>query len=110
MVGRSFGGCLRNRLLLLGCAMRFTTRSFECTEASTVLRVVATDFSFNYWSYRSLRITVFNMSLGSATIVRKTYWKRHKFSVLETKNASGMQYGGIIELPCSWHRLGESQI
>jgi hypothetical protein len=30
LVGRSFGRCLCNRLLLLGCAMRFTNRSFGC--------------------------------------------------------------------------------
>jgi hypothetical protein len=30
LVGRSFGTCLRNRLLLSGCAMRFTTRSLGC--------------------------------------------------------------------------------
>jgi hypothetical protein len=30
LVGRSFGRCLRNRLLLSGCAMRFATRSYGC--------------------------------------------------------------------------------
>jgi hypothetical protein len=32
LVGRSFGSCLRNRLLLSGWSMRFTTRPFGCAE------------------------------------------------------------------------------
>jgi hypothetical protein len=33
LVGRSFGRCLRNRLLS-GCSMRFTTRPFVCARAT----------------------------------------------------------------------------
>jgi hypothetical protein len=50
-----------------------------CAEASTILRAVAADFSFNVGIWRSLRKTVFGTHQGASTIMRKAFnWKRSR--------------------------------
>jgi hypothetical protein len=49
MVGRSIGKCLCSHLLLSGCAMRFTTRTFGCALMRAFVIAVAADFFFNCW-------------------------------------------------------------
>jgi hypothetical protein len=38
LIDRSFGRCLHSGLLLSGCAMRFTARSFGCTLRQALYR------------------------------------------------------------------------
>jgi hypothetical protein len=79
-VGRSFGRCLRNRLLS-DCAMRFTTRSFVCT----LRRALYWDFLFNYWCLEIFRITIFRTNQGASTIMRKaSSWKSKPYPDYDT--------------------------
>jgi hypothetical protein len=60
-----------------------------CAEASTVLRVVAADFSFNCWYLESLRITVLGTYEDASTIMRKAFdWKRSRDSMLKVEAVS----------------------
>jgi hypothetical protein len=84
MVGRSFGRCLRNRLLPCS-AIRFTTIScLDVRWGGAVLRAVAADFFLTFGVWRSLRITVFGTYQGASTIIRKAFdLKLSKIYILE---------------------------
>jgi hypothetical protein len=70
LVGRSCDRCLHKRLLLSGCAMRFTNRQFGCALCRALLRGVAEDLFLTCWclnilSVNRIRRSCAKLSIGS---------------------------------------------
>jgi hypothetical protein len=71
-VGRSFDGCLLNRLFLCGYTMRFTIRLFGCPLTQALYwELYRRISSLTVGESRSLWKTVFGTYQGASTIMRK---------------------------------------
>jgi hypothetical protein len=87
LIGRSFDRLLCNRLLLPGCSMRFTVRSFGCAlRWAPYWQIWRRSSSLTIGVWRSLQIIVFGTYQGVSTIMHKAFdWKRSTISMVEVE-------------------------